>query len=127
MQDNLRERAMKNFMNIRTIAGMRGALLVWLFAAAACSKLDSIDGPEAGSVAGLVCDDLAVLSAAVEVPAIQSKLVQEGKCLNIRNRVKVEFVRTVMMPGDGKYSQFEYAAKEKTLKLWIKTSNVRGV
>jgi hypothetical protein len=128
MQGYLRERAMKNLMNFRTKVGMRGVALVWLFAVAACSKsLDSIDGPEAGSVAGLVCDDLAVLSAAVEMPAIQGKLVQEGKCLNIRNRVKVEFVRTVMMPGDGKYSQFEYAAKEKTLKLWIRTSNVRGV
>ncbi len=119
---------MKNFMNIRAIVDARGLLLIWLFAAVACSKsLDSIDGPAAGSVAGLVCDDLAILSAAVEMPAIQGRLVQEGKCLNIRNRVKVEFVRTVMMPGDGKYSQFEYSAKEKTLKLWIKTSNVRGV
>src|SRR5688572_27600287 len=112
MQGYLGEQAMKNFMNIRTMAGMRGGLLVWLFAAAACSKsLDSIDGPETGTVAGLVCDDLAILGAAVEMPAIQGKLVQEGKCLNIRNRVKVEFVRTVMMPGDGKYSQFEYTAK----------------
>src|SRR5688572_19665633 len=119
---------MKNFMNISAKVGMRGFLLAWLFAAVACGgSLDSIDGPEAGSVAGLVCDDLAILSAAVEMPAIQGKLVQEGKCLNIRNRVKVEFVRTVMMPGDGKYSQFEYSSKEKTLKLWIKTSNVRGV
>ncbi len=88
--------------------------------------MNSIEGPEAGTVAGLVCDDLAILSAAVEMPAIQGSLVQEGKCLNLRGRVKVEFLRTVMMPGDGKYSQFEYSAKEKTLKLWIKTSNVRG-
>jgi hypothetical protein len=119
---------MKRHANIGANAAKLIHLLLCVLAVAACSKsLDSIDGPAAGSVAGLVCDDLASLSAAVEIPAIQGKLVAEGKCLNLRNRAKVEFVRTVMMPGDGKYSQFEYSAKDKTRKLWIRTSNVRSI
>jgi len=118
---------MSNFESVGAVSFRRGLLLIWVLAAAACSKsLDSIEGPATGTVAGLVCNDLGLLTAAVETPAIQGALVQDGKCLNIRNRVKVEFVRTVMMPGDGKYSQFEYGTKQKTQKLWIRTSNVRG-
>lgn len=118
---------MKNVVSIGPRAAKHGLLLLCVFAVAACSKaLDSIEGPSTGTVAGLVCNDLGLLTAAVATPAIQGALVQDGKCVNIRNRVKVEFVRTVMMPGDGKYSQFEYSAKQKTQKLWIRTSNVRG-
>jgi len=117
---------MEKFMNIGAKAFKRGFILACLFATFGCSKsLDSVDGPEVGMVFGLVCNDLAVLTAAVEVPAIQNTLVKDGKCLNLRTRAKVSFLRTVMMPGDGKYSQFEYTAEGKALKLWIRTSNVR--
>ena len=117
---------MKNFTSICIAAAKLAVVLVFVLATFACSKsLDSVDGPEVGNVSGLVCSDLPTLSAAVEMPAIKDTLVKEGKCRNLRTRVKVNFLRTVMMPGDGKYSQFEYKPEEKNLTLWIKTSNVR--
>ncbi|MES2625648.1 MAG: hypothetical protein V4628_10240 [Pseudomonadota bacterium] len=117
---------MKNLMRHRSESFKRSFILLFVFVACACSKsLDSVDGPQTGNVSGLVCNDLPTLSAALEVPAVQSTLIKDGKCLNLRSRAKVDFVRTVMMPGDGKYSQFEYEADNKTSKLWIRTSNVR--
>jgi hypothetical protein len=116
---------MKKFSHIGAKAAKRVFVLLCLLAAFACSKsLDSVDGPEVGMVSGLVCNELPVLTAAMEVPGIQNTLVSEGKCRNLRTRAKVDFLRTVMMPGDGKYSQFEYKAEDKTLKLWIRTNNV---
>ena len=87
--------------------------------------LDSVEGPKTGAVSGFVCNDLPTLSAGVEVPAIQNTLIKDGKCLHLRTRAQVNFVRTVMMPGDGQYSQFEYVAQGAAQKLWIRTANVR--
>ena len=117
---------MKKTVNIGTEAAKRVIVVMGMFAAIACSKsLDSVDGPETGMISGLVCNDLPTLSAVVEMPAIKDTLVKDGKCLSLRSRAKVNFVRTVMMPGDGKYSQFEYKTGDTTRKLWIRTSNVR--
>lgn len=89
-------------------------------------SLDTLDGPLSGSVAGLVCIDVSTLEAAAEVPAVADSLVAAGKCLQLRSPAKVDFLRTVMMPGDGKYSQFEYHQGSKTVKLWISTAKVKG-
>lgn len=98
--------------------------LLWL---AGCGgSLDTMDGPTTGTVTGLVCNDVATLGAATLVPATAGSLVADGKCLQIRSPARVDFLRTVMMPGDGKYSQFEYHQGNKTLKLWISTAKVKG-
>ncbi|MFP6805883.1 MAG: hypothetical protein VB957_01610 [Pseudomonadales bacterium] len=99
------------------------ALLLSLTGLSACGgSLNSLADPERGMVSGLVCNDLPLLLAATE-PAIERALIQEGKCIKIRNYMprEVEFVRTVMMPGDGKYSQFELETEHKTQKMWIQT------
>jgi hypothetical protein len=87
-------------------------------------SMDSMGGPETGTVTGLVCSDLPVLKAVLEVPETERILVKDGKCLRINGNAKVAFIRTVMMPGDGKYSQFEYQQGDKTYKLWISTDKV---
>jgi hypothetical protein len=114
---------------INNSMGMKMKLLPALLACmlAACGgSLDSQNGPASGMVSGLVCQDVATLSAAVTVPAAQGTFISEGKCVNLR-AARVDFVRTVTMPGDGQYSQFEYEEKGKSRKLWIRTSMVRGV
>lgn len=92
----------------------------------ACSdNLNSLDGPSSGTVSGLVCNDLPSLTAVFEFPIIRDTYISEGKCLRLPRRKGVKVVRTVMMPGDGKYSQFETKVSGKTKKLWIKTSSIR--
>jgi hypothetical protein len=123
--DHLREIEMNRVGKTVSVAKC-GLTLCLVLVGVACSKsLNSLEGPETGLVSGFVCKDMPVLSAAVEVPAMQSTFISEGKCVNLRSSVSVKFVRTVMMPGDGKYSQFEYAADGKNLKLWISTAKVR--
>lgn len=103
------------------------AVIVLTLSLVACDgSLDTQDGPTVGTVSGVVCQDVSTLSAVAEVPQAQSAFIQEGKCLALRAPAKVNFVRTVTMPGDGKYSQFEYEDKGKSRKLWIKTSLVRS-
>jgi hypothetical protein len=88
-------------------------------------SLDTQDGPTSGTVSGVVCQDVSTLSAVATVPESQAAFIREGKCVNLRG-ARVNFVRTVTMPGEGKYSQFEYADKGTSRKLWIKTALVRG-
>ena len=90
-------------------------------------SLNSLAGPETGQVYGLVCTDVASLSAAVEQPASQAVLVSEGDCTILRTPANVKILKTVMMPGSGKYSQFEYGVQGKTKRLWISTARVRAV
>ncbi len=89
-------------------------------------SLNSLEGPEEGMVSGLVCNDLPLLLAAVD-PTVKRALIQDGKCLDIRSYMakKVRFVRTVMMPGDGRYSQFELEVKRKVQKMWIQTARIK--
>ena len=54
-----------------------------------------MDGPETALVNGLVCTEVASLAAAV------------------------------MMPGIGKYSQFEYPVQGKARCVWISAAKVR--
>ena len=92
----------------------------------ACSdNLNSLDGPKTGTVSGLVCNDLPTLTAVFEFPAISNAYISEGKCLRLPRRVGVKVLRTIMMPGDGKYSQFETIVSGHTQRLWIKTSDIK--
>ena len=103
-------------------------VLALLLAMPACSKsLQSHQGPTAGLVTGLVCDDLSSLAAVNEVPEVGAILVREGKCMNLRSAARVHFIRTVVMPGDGEYSQFELLENQRLLKLWIRTELVKAV
>ncbi len=88
-------------------------------------SLDSLDGPESGLVYGLVCTEVASLSAATEMPASQAALVSEGDCTILRTPVTVKITKTVMMPGTGKFSQFEYPVQGKTRRVWISTAKIR--
>ena len=99
--------------------------VILVMSCAACSKsLNSVEGPQAGKVYGMACVDLASLAAATEMPAIQSQLVKEGKCFSIGSSLQVHVLKTVMMPGDGKYSQFEYPDGGRHHTLWIATDKV---
>ena len=101
-------------------------LLCIAISGVACSdSLNSMDGPKSGTVSGLVCNDLPTLAAVSEVPAIRNSLISEGKCSNLTRRAGVKVLRTVMMPGDGKYSQFETTVRGNTKKLWARTSYIR--
>jgi hypothetical protein len=114
--DKITARAMRVF----TVAAMA------MFCVSCGQSMDSMGGPETGTVTGLVCSDLPVLKAVLEVPETAGVLIKDGKCLRINGNAKVAFIRTVMMPGDGKYSQFEYQQDKKTYKLWISTDDVRS-
>ena len=89
-------------------------------------NLNSLDGPSSGTVSGLVCSDLPSLTAVNEFPTIRDTFINDGKCLRLRRQSGVKVIRTVMMPGDGKYSQFEAIVSGNTKKLWIKTSSIRN-
>lgn len=92
----------------------------------ACSdNLNSLDGPSTGTVSGLVCGDLPSLAAVYEFPIIRDTYISEGKCLRLSRRAGVKVIRTIMMPGDGKYSQFEADVSGNTKKLWIRTRDIR--
>lgn len=106
-------------------AGCAVPLLLATTLMACGGSLDTQDGPTTGTVSGVVCQDVSTLGAVAMVPETRSAFIREGKCVNLR-AAKVNFVRTVTMPGDGKYSQFEYEDKGKTRKLWIRTALVRG-
>ena len=102
-------------------------MVAMLVVMAGCGEsLESHHGPATGLVSGVVCDDLTTLTAVNEMPSVGKTLIQEGKCLNPRNAEKVNFIRTVVMPGDGEYSQFEYQARDKLHKLWIRTEKVKA-
>jgi len=100
--------------------------LVMLLCISACGdSLNSQKGPQSGLVTGVVCIDLPTLAAAIQMPAVQGTLVSEGKCLRLERSEQVKILRTVMMPGDGKYSQFELASKGSTKKMWISSARLR--
>lgn len=100
--------------------------LIMLLCISACGdSLNSQKGPKSGLVTGVVCIDLPTLAAAMEMPAVQGTLVSEGKCLKLDRSEQVKVLRTVMMPGDGKYSQFELASKGSMKKMWISTAKLR--
>ena len=102
-------------------------LILLVSSMAGCGgDLNSLAAPEEGMVSGLVCSDLPLLLAATD-PTVKQALIQDGKCVKIRSYMaqKVKFVRTVMMPGDGKYSQFELEVKNKIQKMWIPTIRVQ--
>ncbi|MBQ76196.1 MAG: hypothetical protein CMQ20_14415 [Gammaproteobacteria bacterium] len=98
-----------------------------VIACTACGgSLDSLEGPKSGKVSGLVCNDLQLLLAAAE-PAVQYALIEQGKCIKIRSYAakQVDIVRTVMMPGDQKYSQFELKEGAGQQKMWIPTARIK--
>ena len=109
------------------LAGRTAAALMLTAALADCdgSSLNSLDGPESGLVYGLVCTEVASLNAAAEVPASQAALVSDGECTILRTPVTVKFVKTVMLPGTGKFSQFEYPVQGKNRRVWISTAKIR--
>lgn len=98
-------------------------LLATVFAASCERSLDSIEGPVVGTVWGVACNDLATLNALVDVPAMESSFIKAGTCQHLQGD-KVKVVRTVQMPGSGKYSQLELAAQGTTRKLWVATSKL---
>ena len=96
-------------------------LLGWLVS---CSNsLDTLDGPKSGKASGLLCDQLEVLAAAADSSVLEM-MTASGRCLKFTNPKQVTVVRTVMMPGDGKYSQVR-SDQGKDRKLWIKTSSIK--
>ncbi len=101
------------------------SLLVLLTCTACDGSLNSLGGPKKGLVSGLVCHDLPLLTAAHD-PLVRRALLAEGKCIRIRSYMKqeVRIIRTVMMPGDQKYSQFELADDDRVEKMWIPTSRI---
>lgn len=102
------------------------SVLVMLATVAGCGgSLNSMDGPESGMVYGLVCTEVASLTAATEIPASQAALVSDGECTILRTPVNVKIVKTVMMPGNGKFSQFEYPVQGKARRVWISTAKIR--
>lgn len=102
-------------------------LFLLILTCAACNKsLNTLDGPSTGTVSGLVCSSLPLLSAALESPISRSALVSQGQCMDLNRPEKAEVIRTVMMPADGKYSQFTIKVSGKIQKLWIQTSKIRN-
>lgn len=90
-----------------------------------CNKsLDNLGGPEAGQVQGLVCNDIATLQAVEEVPATKAHLVQQGMCVDLRSPTLARVIRTVEMPGRGRYSQFTLGAAPGDT-YWIRTDRIR--
>ena len=103
-------------------------ILMICFSIAACSRsLDSLEGPARGRVSGLACNKLPTLTAALEMPISQSALIDEGHCFWLAYSEEVEVIRTIMMPGDGKYSQFTITLQGRNTTLWIKTSEIAQV
>ncbi|MBQ61650.1 MAG: hypothetical protein CMQ19_06190 [Gammaproteobacteria bacterium] len=100
--------------------------LVLAICAGCGGSLDSLDGPKLGRVSGLVCNDLQLLLAAAE-PAVKAALIQEGKCIKIQSYAakQVDVVRTVMMPGDQTYSQFELKDGRGQPKMWIPAVRIK--
>jgi hypothetical protein len=105
------------------------ALLLTLccFAGACSRSLDSLEGPEHGQVSGLMCNKLPTLTAALEMPVSQQALISEGHCVRLAYSEKVDVIRTIMMPGDGKYSQFHITLEGKPNTMWIRTSEINPV
>lgn len=101
------------------------ALCVAILGVACGDNLASLNGPTSGTVSGLVCSDLPSLTAAIEFPIVENTFISEGKCLKLSRRKGVKVLRTVMLPGDGKYSQFEIVLGGNTTKLWIRTKSIR--
>lgn len=100
-----------------------GVLLCCSFVS--CNRsLDSLEGPEHGRVSGLVCNKLPTLSAALEMPVSQSALISEGHCTNLPYSMEVDVIRTVMMPGEGKYSQFTIRLQGQELTMWVQTNRI---
>ena len=89
------------------------------------NSLDSLEGPSSGKVSGLLCDDLEILTAAQDSTVLQM-MIGSGKCVKIPSTKakQVQVIRTVMMPGNGKYSQVEVNNESGTKKMWIKTASI---
>jgi len=93
-----------------------------------CNRsLDSLDGPRQGRVSGLLCNDLPTLTAALEMPISQPALIDQGHCIRLPYSEEVDVIRTIMMPADGKYSQFTITVQGKKSEMWIKTSEISQV
>lgn len=93
-----------------------------------CNRsLDSLEGPEHGRVSGLLCNDLPTLTAALEMPASQPALIDQGHCIRLPYSEEVDIIRTIMMPADGKYSQFTITVQGKKSQMWVKTSEISQV
>ncbi len=103
-----------------------GILLLLCCAISACGRsLNSLEGPDQGWVSGLICKQLPTLTAALEMPTSQSALIGAGHCVRLAYGQQVAVLRTIMMPGDGKYSQFTIALDGEEATMWIKTSELR--
>lgn len=103
---------------------MMGICLLGLLAG--CSdSLHTLDGPKSGKASGVLCDELEVLTAATDSTVLEM-MTASGRCFKFTNSKQVKVIRTVMMPGDGKYSQVSYSDKGKDRKLWIKTSSIKA-
>ena len=105
---------------------LRIALILMLFCSiASCNRsLDSLEGPKQGRVSGLICNKLPTLAAALEMPVSQSALISEGHCTRLAYSEEVKVIRTIMMPGDGKYSQFTISLQGRNITMWIRTSEI---
>lgn len=103
--------------------------LLLLSAALLCSgcnkSLDNLGGPEAGQVQGMVCSDIATLQTAEEFPVTRAQLLQQGKCVELRSSALAKVIRTVEMPGKGRYSQFTLDGAAPGGKFWIRTDRIR--
>jgi hypothetical protein len=77
-------------------------------------------------VQGLVCTDIAILQAGEEVPETKGYLVEKGSCQDLRGVAQATMIRTVEMPGKGRYSQFELDDSSVTGKFWIRTEKIRA-
>lgn len=100
------------------------ATAVVLSMIASCERsLDSVEGPVAGTVWGVACIDLATLNALRDVPEMEGKFIKNGSCQSLHGD-KVKVLRTVHMPGTGKYSQLELADQSSVRKLWVASSKL---
>lgn len=96
-----------------------------LLALSACERsLHSLDGPFVGLVTGLACNEIAALEAVAMLPAASRQLVREGKCVELRRPREVQVLRTVELPGQGRYAQFELVENAGTRTLWTIATSI---
>ena len=98
-------------------------LFILLMACDGGNSLNSLNGPKTGKVSGLMCDKIENIAAAREKDIFREALISKGHCMERSSWVKVEVVRTVMMPADGKYSQIIWPKDDK--KYWVRTEEIR--
>jgi len=103
---------------------IKTGLIFLITSLAGCGhSLDSLDGPETGKASGLICESLEMLAAAKDI-SVQELFVKQGGCIKIASHQKktVKVIKTVMMPGDQKYSQIEYLHNNTVRNMWMPTA-----